>query len=470
MNNKNLLPVSSSSEQDNIRNLVDKYSGAIPRYTSYPTAVEFSTELSREDYLKEISDIESVRALALYAHVPFCASLCYFCACNKKIVKTDELVKPYLAAMNKELEVYHSIFGSDVAVEHFHWGGGTPNFISVDATEELYSLFAERFKQVANAERSVEVDPRTLSDQHLEMYRKLGFSRISAGVQDFSPQVQQAINRLQSFESTEHCVSKARELGFESVNLDLIYGLPQQTISSFEETISNVLELKPDRIALYGYAHVTWKKKVQKSLQRHELPEPQLRLELFILALKALTQAGYVYIGMDHFALPGDSLAKSLENGTLSRNFMGYTTYGQAAVLGVGVSAVSGFPTVLAQNESDFDAYVKCASSATLPISRGVIRSREDQLRAELIESVLCAGVIDIPAIEKKWDLSFADYFASGIAELLQLQDDGLVKVSDSQITVTALGRLFSRNIAAQFDAYLPQHRASSSAVFSQSV
>ncbi len=454
-----------------LRSLIEKYSGNTPRYTSYPTAVEFS-ELETSDWRAalnhEVSRADKVFRPSLYLHLPFCATLCYFCACNKKIAHDDSQVAPYIKSLSSELRAYRELCG-DFPLEQLHWGGGTPNFFSPSASEDLFDICARSFATFApDADVSVEIDPRTISVQHLETYKKLGFNRVSLGVQDFNPQVQEAINRIQAYAQTRETIDAARELGFSSINFDLIYGLPLQTESSFRETLQRVIELMPERIALYGYAHVTWKKKVQKTLQRHDLPTPQERISLFLMALKELTDAGYEYIGMDHFALAHDSLSEARAAGTLKRNFMGYSTHQGTSVIGCGVSSISSCDSMLAQNSTDLEEYMARALRQGMVTQRGLGRSPEDQLRGELIENILCVGEIDIPEFEKKWGIQFSEKFSSELQALQPLEDDHLVSVSDRKILVSAPGRLFMRNIASVFDSYLAKHSAGST--FSQSV
>ena len=458
-----------------LRTLIDRYSGHIPRYTSYPTAVEFNTQVNPASWekalQKEFLGSEAKKEIALYAHIPFCHSLCYYCACNKKIVQDDSLVSSYLEALSIEIKKYRSLVGENYKVNQLHWGGGTPNFLSQTASEDLFSFFSDSFPCFSkDADISVEVDPRTLEPSHIETYKRLGFNRISAGVQDFNIDVQKAINRIQPYEQTRDMCEHARSLGFSSINLDLIYGLPNQDETTFSDTIEKVIELRPNRIALYGYAHVTWKNKSQKSLQRHLLPKPETRINLFLLALKALNDAGYIYIGMDHFALPDDSLSKALNSGKLNRNFMGYSTHKDVSVLGVGVSSISSIPWVIAQNSLDLEAYQKQAINNDFPVQRGIARTSDDRLRGDLIESILCGGVVKKKEFERKWGINFNEYFSSGLSKLEHLADDNLVTFSDSTIQVTKLGRLFMRNIASQFDAYLDVHKNSDKKTFSQSL
>lgn len=453
-----------------LRDLIEKYHESIPRYTSYPTAVEFNTGVNSQTWEKALIDEFSLapKNIALYLHIPFCHSLCYYCACNKIIARDDSQVRPYLEALKGELNAYSSILKKISEVTQFHWGGGTPNFLSTRHSKELFSSFKSAIPKFAkNADISIEIDPRSITSEHLETYRELGFNRISAGVQDFNPQVQEAINRIQSYKETFKTCQEARELGFGSINLDLIYGLPKQTIESFNDTIKKVLTIRPDRIALYGYAHVTWKKKAQKSLQKHDLPSPETRINLFLTALELLTKAGYIYIGMDHFALPEDSLTTSLNSGKLNRNFMGYSTHKNSDVLGFGVSSISSIPRMLAQNTTELDSYIQ---NKGFNISRGKERNLEDNIRAEIIEGILCTGLVDILEISNKWSINFNSKFENEILKLKKLEVDGLLEIDRDRIKVTDSGRLFMRNIASVFDQYLEQHRQSSENRFSKSI
>lgn len=457
-----------------VEHLISKYAGNVPRYTSYPTAVEFNPTIdsaSWESELRKEYENADTQPAALYVHLPFCSSLCYFCACNKKIEKDDKVVAPYLAAVARELEKYKNTLPNVPDLQQFHWGGGTPNFISVSATEELFGMCRDVFPTfIEGADISIEIDPRTITDQHLETYRKLGVNRISAGVQDFCPIVQKAVNRIQPYELTKTVCETVRALGFSGLNLDLIYGLPEQTEITFADTVEKLLNLRPDRIALYGYAHVTWKTKVQKSLERHTLPTPEVRVKLFLLALKRLLNAGYVYIGMDHFALPEDSLSKALKLGNLNRNFMGYSTHRGSNVLGLGVSSVSSLSSIYAQTTVDLKQYEEDTGAETFKIARGVLRTSEDQLRGNIIEDILCQGRINIAELEAKWNFNFFEKFALSLPELTQMHEDQLISFNDKELIVTEVGRLFLRNIAAPFDEYLTKHRENSAKVFSQSI
>jgi oxygen-independent coproporphyrinogen-3 oxidase len=462
----------------NLENLIQKYSGRTPRYNSYPTAVEFHSGIGNKDWLDALREnffpskekSAEKKRIALYLHLPFCKTLCYFCACNKNIAQDYSPVSSYLKSLFAELNSYRWL-GSNVEVEQFHWGGGTPNFLTPEDSKKVFQTCTAVFpKFSADADISVEVDPRTLLKEHLEVYRELGFNRISAGVQDFSEAVQVAVNRIQPHAMTKEMVDYARNIGFSSINMDLIYGLPEQTEESFRDTIDKVIDLAPERIALYGYAHVTWKKKVQTTFRRFDLPTPELRIKLFLIALEKLENAGYVYIGMDHFARPDDSLTLASKNGKLNRNFMGYSTHRGADVLGFGVSAVSSLRNIYVQNETDLEKYQNQVLQEEFAVCRGVKRSVDDQMRGEVIEEILCNGLVDFKNFSSNWNLDFNEVFADDLKSLNDMAADGLVELGSGKLVVTDLGKFFYRNIASVFDAYLSKHLESSKAVFSQSV
>lgn len=459
----------SDIEFETLDALVEKYSAAIPRYTSYPTAVEFNSDVDSDLWLESLhrfsdADQNEPKRIALYCHIPFCKTLCYYCACNKKITKDRSVVAPYLEALSIEIKTIREALSDNHQVEQIHWGGGTPNYLTAEESESLYETIISEFPNIdSNADISVEVDPRTVTAKLIKTYRALGFNRISLGVQDFDRSVQEVVNRVQSYEETQNVIEKSREAGISSVNVDLMYGLPNQELDSFKETIDQVVALKPERIALYGYAHVTWRKKAQKSFHRYALPSPKLRISLFLAALRILRDAGYRYIGMDHFALPNDELRIALDNGSLNRNFMGYTTHRDASVLGFGASAISSLPTMYAQNATDVGEYEERIAFRGVATARGITCSKDDIVRREIIEGILCRGKVDLSYIQKH-EIAIPE------AQLQELVEDGLVELTESELVVTALGRLFLRNIAACFDAYLANHRLRAKPVFSQSV
>lgn len=458
--------------------MIAKYSVAGPRYTSYPTAVEFTSDFTADDWrrllIEEFSSADAASGLSLYMHLPFCRTLCYFCACNKVISQDRSVVAPYIKALEGELNLYSELFERSAITlpesDQLHWGGGTPNYLLPEELAAVFNAAVSRFPLAKDADVSIEVDPRTTFEEQVETLAELGFNRISLGVQDFDSKVQEAINRIQSFECTEQVINWARAAGFGGVNVDLIYGLPLQTTGGFGRTIEQVIAIKPERIALYGYAHVTWKTKVQRALERAPLPTPAERIELFLCALERLTAAGYVHIGMDHFALPSDGLSRSLAAGTLNRNFMGYSTNRGSKIFGFGASSISTLDCAFAQNIKDIPAYQQRIEQGVWPLERGLLRSREDRLRGDVIQELMCRGVLDLERLGREWGINPIEYFADALPALGDLAADGLVRLGGGEIRVTALGRYFQRNIAMSFDAYLQRHRAEKKSVFSQAV
>lgn len=456
-----------------IKFLVEKYQSAGPRYTSYPTAVEFSPLVGSEAWRAALqADINSRPhdLTALYLHAPFCKSLCYFCACNKIIDPALKKLDLFLDAACRELNSYRRF--ENITINQIHWGGGSPSFLPPEAIERLCDKIDLVFPQRSERpELSVEIDPRTSSAEQLRHFRRRGFNRLSMGVQDFDADVQRIVNRNQSAELTASIFHAARDAGFGGVNIDLIYGLPGQTLAGFKRSIDTVISLRPDRIALYGYAHVTWIRKVQKAMERVHIPGAAERLELFLWALELLSQAGYEYIGLDHFALPTDDLAQARKDGRLNRNFMGYTTNRGARLLGIGPSAISGVPAAMVQNERSLEEYAQAVFSSGWAISRGIELGADDMIRASVIHDLMCRGTVDIPQIERANSTGdFWNYFSRERFELEELEQDGILSVSDKELALTDIGRLFARNAAMVFDAYLPQHRQSGTQVFSQTV
>jgi oxygen-independent coproporphyrinogen III oxidase len=453
--------------------LIEKYSVAGPRYTSYPTAVEFTNNFGRREWIRELESLKEQDEgnYSLYLHLPFCPSLCLFCACHKVITKEREVVAPYLTALRREIEAYQEVLPTNPKIEQLHWGGGSPNYFAPAEMELLGKYLREAFPNwLPDADISVELDPRTTSKEQLLSLRAIGFNRVSMGVQDFDASVQEAVNRIQSFESTAQLVQDSRALGFHSVGIDLIYGLPAQNLKGFDETLNHVLTLRPGRIALYGYAHVTWRTKVQKALTSRDLPTPQERIRLFMKGVERLTEAGYEYIGMDHFALPEDSLALAAKNGSLNRNFMGYTTHRGVKLIGMGASSISTLPDAFAQNVRDISAYQEAVELNGLPVDRGVKRTSEDKLRGEIIENLLCHGAINFKEFESKWRIPFLQKFKECIGALKDFEADDILRLSSSDLTLTPRGRFFMRNVAMVFDAYLEKHKRAQTPVFSQAV
>lgn len=447
------LPVSDVSVD-----LLRRYNVPGPRYTSYPTAPVWREGFGPQEYenvLAESREKGRPAPLSLYLHLPFCEHLCYFCACTVVISGNHSVEESYLATIEREIAWVSARAGSDRQVIQLHWGGGTPTYFSPDRAGRLAGRLREAFRFASDAEVSVEIDPRVTTREHLAVLREMGFNRVSMGVQDFDPTVQKAVNRIQSAERTADLVAAARELGYGGINMDLIFGLPHQTPESFGRTIDRVLAIGPDRLAVYSYANVPWMKKHQKLLEP-KLPSEREKFEIFRTALSRFTEAGYEYIGMDHFARPDDELSLARRNRTLHRNFQGYTTKAGTDLLGLGMSAIGAIGDAFVQNRRDLPGYRSAVESSGSAAFRGFRLSLDDRLRREIIASVLCHGVVDIPEIEAKYRIRFGEYFADALERLAACAADGLVQISATELTATPLGRVFLRNLAMPFDAYLP--------------
>jgi oxygen-independent coproporphyrinogen III oxidase len=437
------------------RDLLERYTVPGPRYTSYPTAPEWSEDFGLSEYRRALEQSnESGSPLSLYIHIPFCERLCLFCGCNVVINRNHDIAVPYLGALERELSLVSEQLDRSRPVTQFHFGGGTPTYLTPAQLEALFLSAGERFLLAHDAEIGIEVDPRVTTSEHLEMLRTLGFNRISMGIQDFNPDVQRIVRRIQPYEPTRELFDKCRSLGFESVNIDLIYGLPLQTPESFARTIDKVLELGPDRVAMFSYAHVPWLKKQQGALARH-LPSGMDKFQIFRVGIERFTGAGYVYIGMDHFARPDDELCAAQRNRTLHRNFQGYTTKAGSDLLGLGVSSISGVGRVYAQNFRDLDGYHAAIGQNRLPTMRGTTLSDDDVLRRSVIGRLLCHCTIHKKEVEEEFAVVFDSYFADELERLEALENDGLVELEPGAINVTMLGRIFIRNIGMVFDRYL---------------
>jgi oxygen-independent coproporphyrinogen-3 oxidase len=459
-----------------------KYNRPGPRYTSYPTAPVWQDDFAPENLRAAYQQAnEAATPISLYMHIPFCESLCLFCACNVSIQRDKNVAIPYLDALRHEIDTASRSISSSRPVVQFHWGGGTPTYLSPAQLEDLFGWTRARISLAPEAEIGVEVDPRVTSRQHLETLRRLGFNRLSLGIQDFNPHVQETIHRVQPYELTRDLMTAARELGFQSLNVDLIYGLPYQTATGFAQTVEKVLTLAPDRVAMFSYAHVPWLKKQQGSFAAF-LPEGMEKFRIFAAGLEGFLDAGFLYIGMDHFARPSDELAVAQRNGTLHRNFMGYTTKAGADLYGLGVSAISSIGTVYAQNPREVPAYQDAIASAGVAVHRGFSLSADDRLRRAVINELLCHAAIPKRKIEKQFSevagltvdnassFAFDDYFAPEMAALAPLHDDGLVNVTTDEIRATPLGHIFIRNIAMLFDRYLREQQMDQRPLFSRTL
>jgi oxygen-independent coproporphyrinogen-3 oxidase len=437
--------------------LLQKYSVAGPRYTSYPTAPYFHTGFGEADWTEALAASTAARELSLYAHIPFCDSLCYYCGCNMVATRDYGKTVPYLATLDREMARTAQAVDTKRVVRQLHWGGGTPTYLHPDDIRRLMAMMRQYFNVAADAEISCEVDPRELSREHLAALRDSGFNRLSFGVQDMDPAVQQAVNRIQSEALIRQVLDWSRELGFSSINLDLIVGLPKQTVASFGRTLDQIAEWAPDRLAVFAYAHVPWLKKHQNLIIPSDLPDAATRLGLQQAVNERLGAAGYVNIGLDHFALPDDELVRAQQNKTLWRNFQGYTTHKDCDILAFGASSISQTADVYMQNEKSIKRYQDRVAATGFAVERGLKLSRDDQIQRDAITRIMCDLELDFAAFGGEWGIAFADYFDYALADLRPLADDGLVEIGAGKISVTPSGRLFLRNIGMCFDRYLKQ-------------
>ena len=449
---------------------LEKYNRPGPRYTSYPTAPVWKDDIGPADLEKFYEAADAKRTpVSLYMHIPFCESLCLFCACNVSIQKDKSVAIPYLDALKREIDHVGRFVSRNRPVAQFHWGGGTPTYLSPAQMADLFGHSRNRFTFAPDAEIGIEVDPRVTNRAHLETLRQLGFNRLSMGIQDFQPKVQETIHRVQPYEMTRDLIETARSLGFSSINVDLIYGLPYQTADSFGETVAQVLTLSPDRVAMFSYAHVPWLKKQQGSFEIH-LPEGMEKFRIFRAGLEGFLAAGYLYIGMDHFARPGDELAVAQRNRTLHRNFQGYTTKAGADLYGMGVSAISSIGAAYAQNRREVPAYQSAVAERGIATMRGYRLSLDDQIRRAVISRLLCHTVIPKHEIEREFSIPFDDYFSAELPKLNFFRDEGLVILDPGEIRVTSLGRIFIRNVAMTFDRYLHEQQMDQRPLFSKTL
>ena len=435
-----------------------------PRYTSYPTADRFVEAFGPGDVAQAIAQRRAgpaalVQPLSIYVHIPFCESLCYYCACNKIITKKHDRAAPYLLALEREVELYTRQIGRDRPVTQLHLGGGSPTFLSNEELTDLIQMLRRSFALAPGGEQSIEIDPRTVDAYRLEHLAKLGFNRISFGVQDFEPEVQKAVHRIQPAERVFQLMAAARLIGFESINVDLIYGLPRQTAETFDRTLARIAQLRPDRIALYAYAHLPERFKPQRRIMPVDLPDGAAKLRMLARSLSAFGDAGYVYIGMDHFALPNDALAVAKRQGRLHRNFQGYSTQPDCDLIGLGVSAIGRIGASYSQNAKTMGEYCDLLDQDRLPVVRGLALSRDDLARRAVIMALMCQGQVLFESIELAWLLDFAEYFAAELERLREYEEMGLVVLDEAGIQVTASGWYVVRAIAMAFDRHLQADR-----------
>lgn len=452
--------------------LLRRYDRPGPRYTSYPTAVEFAPTFDAAAYEQRLEAAAAARdePLSLYAHLPFCEERCAFCGCMVVITKKREVAAHYLDYLLRELDLLAQRLGGRRRLLQLHWGGGTPTYLAPAQIERLFARVTRHFDLEPGAEVAIEVDPRVTSVEHLRTLRQLGFNRLSMGIQDFAPDVQRAVNRIQGEAETRALYEEALRLGFASINVDLIYGLPLQTLESFGRTLASVVAMRPHRVAVYSYAHVPWIRGHQQRIATLERPGPELKLALIALALERLCKAGYLAIGMDHFALPEDELALAQQKGTLHRNFMGYTTKRAPDMLGVGVSAIGDVRGAFVQNLKKLTPYYAAIDAGRFPVERGFATDADDRLRRHVITELMCNFRLDVREAERRFGVRFADYFRT---ELLELRAgpvaDGLLRMGEAALEITPLGRLLVRNVCMVFDRYL-RGRGAEKPVFSRTI
>ena len=448
--------------------LLRKMNRAGPRYTSYPTADRFSADFGYKDYLAFVAARRTrghVKPLSLYLHIPFCDTVCYYCACNKIVTRRADKAAVYLGYLRREITMQAALFSGMNQLRQLHLGGGTPTYLNDAQMDELMSHLRRNFEFAddADGEYAIEVDPRTVTPARIASLRRQGFNRISLGVQDYDEAVQQAVNRVQPEAQTQAIIDAARACGYRSINIDLIYGLPQQNLATMARTLDRVIAADPDRIALYHYAHLPHLFKPQRRIDSARMPDAQCKLDMLGLAIARLGAAGYVYIGMDHFAKPNDELAVAQRQGRLHRNFQGYSTHADADIVACGVSAIGAVGASYSQNAKTLEAYYERIDRNELPIERGVALGMDDLLRRAIIQMLMCQFELSVDAVEQAFPIVFADYFQHELAQLSRLAEDGLVEVRDDWISVTPRGRLLIRNVCMVFDGYLAAHAPSPS-------
>ncbi len=438
--------------------LIQRYDLSGPRYTSYPTAVQFTEEFGIEDYRQQIQSSNTAnRPLSLYFHLPFCDTICFYCACNKIVTKNRNRAQPYLNLLYKEMALQAALFNTARPVDQLHWGGGTPTFISHGQMRDLMRITRELFNlhEDDSGEYSIEIDPREANAETILLLRDLGFNRLSLGVQDINPKVQLAVNRIQSIEETNEVINTARSVGFHSISVDLIYGLPFQTKDSFSETLQTVIEMQPDRLSVFNYAHMPDMFKTQRQIRSEDLPDARTKLAILEMSIDMLTTSGYVYIGMDHFARPEDELTQAQADGHLYRNFQGYSTHAHCDLIGMGVTSIGKIHDSYSQNYRTLDDYEKSVANNSLPIFRGITLTTDDRLRRKIITELICNFKLDINAIEHEYSINFDQYFSDIAPALQSMQDDGLILSGKNMIVITNKGGLLVRNICMLFDAYI---------------
>lgn len=440
--------------------LIKKYDRPGPRYTSYPTAPHFSENFDKKKFEEELEKANSEkRELSLYVHLPYCDTLCYFCGCNMIVSNNRKRIHSYEEYVKREIDLLKATLNDEREVVQLHWGGGTPTHLSPQEIYDLGNYIRSNFNFADDAEVSCEIDPRGMTKEHVSALKESGFNRVSMGVQDFNPATQKAVNRIQPVDITTQVIDWARELGFISVNIDLMYGLPLQTPETFSETLDEIIKISPDRIAVFNYAHVPWLKKHQALIKTEDLPQPEVKLELLKLSIDKLTNAGYVFIGMDHFAKPDDELTIALNEKKLYRNFQGYSTRSGADLHALGITGISQFGRIYSQNEKTEKKYYSALDENRLPISKGYYLNDDDVLRRKVIMKIMCDFQLDFTEIENEFGIDFEKYFAWGLKNLREMIDDDLVEIKDKKLIVKNTGRLLIRNVAMNFDGFIERNQ-----------
>jgi oxygen-independent coproporphyrinogen-3 oxidase len=434
--------------------LINKYNVSGPRYTSYPTALSLNEGYDKHDLISAVESSQS-RSLSLYVHIPFCSQLCYYCGCNKIITRHQSKADTYIDFLAKEIAAQAPLF-KHYSVEQLHLGGGTPTFLTPQQMKRLITLLEQHFNFTSTTERGIEVDPRSLAENMLVDLRMLGFNRVSFGIQDFNDDVQLAVNRPQHADTVKQLITQARELGFKSINADMIYGLPLQTPESFKQTIEQLIELSPDRVSVFNYAHLPERFAAQRKIKEHDLPNAHDKLTMFKNTLEQMTQAGYQFIGMDHFAKADNELAIAQNEGELHRNFQGYTTHGNCDLLGLGASSISQIGTAILQNKKELKHYYHSIETQSgCALSKGMHLTHDDVIRADAIKQLICQFELNIDEFAKKYHIEFDTYFAEALVSLKPLIDDNMVIIENNHVSVTSRGNLFIRIICMCFDAHL---------------
>ena len=440
--------------------LINRYDTAGPRYTSYPTALELHEGFGLPEYQRHI-DLSNAKGgpLSLYFHIPFCDTVCFYCACNKIVTKNRNHAEPYLNNLCREIELQAELFNRERIVDQLHWGGGTPTFLNYRQMRQLMETTQRNFnlRDDDEGQYSIEVDPRETNDDTIAQLRQLGFNRISLGLQDFDQRVQKAVNRIQTEQQTFAVLEAARKEGFRSTSVDLIYGLPLQTVETFSRTLDKILTVAPERFSVFNYAHLPQRFKVQRQINVNDMPSPDLKLAILQMVIRRLTEAGYIYIGMDHFAKPDDELALAQRQGKLYRNFQGYSTHSDCDLIGMGITSIGRVGDAYIQNVKDLDTYSRLIGAGRLPIFKGVELNADDKLRRAVITQLICHFELAFDEIERAFDIKFAEYFTAELKALEPMASDGLLTLTDQRIAVLPAGRLLIRNICMVFDRYLAQ-------------